>query len=118
MSEYKKLDEIFPDGYGDGRKFCSSDNTDYWFVPYFNDPMGRWHARDFSNDHFVVYEHVDVREWFPPKKTKKVKMYKPVFKTYNGNYSTHINREWHSDKSVFNIGEKAGWMEMEIEVEE
>lgn len=124
MSEYKKLDEIFPDGYGDGRKFVSDTNTDYWFVPYFKDPMGRWHASDFSNDHFVVYEHVDVREWFPPKQTKKVKMYMPVCKSKyaKGEYVAPWNVDCHSNKDFFEDGGTdvsiVGYIEIDAEVEE
>lgn len=116
MSEYKKLDEIFPDGYGDGRKFVSDTNTDYWFVPYFQDRMGRWHASDYSNDHFVVYEHVDVREWFPPKQTKKVKMYCPIYK---GTTGTITGDCYHSDKNYFGqCANVIGWLEMTCEVTE
>jgi hypothetical protein len=117
------LDSFFPLGAtrGDGRKFCSiswGDND--WVQPMFKDNKGYWHTISNLNDHFSYdgSKYETWKEWTPPKKTKKVTMYRPVYKGYGEHYRTLVNEEWHTDKDNATGKNVLGWMAMEAEVDE
>lgn len=119
MSEYKTLDEIFPDGKPDGRKFIHSDTTPKWFQPYFKSRHG-WCGLD-ENDNAIIHdEKTQWQKYYPPKQTKKVKMYKPVYKDYCQNYYAPQAVEWHTDKEnfIYLKNEIIGWLELDAEIEE
>lgn len=52
----------------------------------------------------------------PPKKMRKVKMYRAIYKVDSGYISSY--RGWHSDKSLFDQDGVVHWDEREIEVPE
>lgn len=96
MSSYKTLDQWFPNGRGDGRKFTceiyESGDQLSWFEPMFKskDPNDSypWYGithRGFKNSYTG---HVLFKEWHEPKKTKIVTMYMPILKYDHGLYST------------------------------
>jgi len=118
MNAYKTLDEFFPDGKPDGRKFMSSDLTMMdAFQPYFRETSGKWAG--VSGGLCMVYNnHALFREYVEPKKTKKITMYKPVFKGYENHHTTNNADEWHTDKHNFVGKNIVGWLEMTCEVEE
>lgn len=117
MSEYKKLDEWFPDGKPDGRMF-KVEKSSFIIEPKFRDWYGTWYC--LSQDLVCCsYTHAaKFKEYVPPKQTKKVKMYKPVRRGYGIHYRTRSDDEWHTDKDNFTETRTIlGWLEMEIEVE-
>jgi hypothetical protein len=119
MSEYKTLDQFFPDGKPDGRKFVQGSNVpSYWFIPIFRDVYGTWHGLNCKAEHEFYHQGATLKEYEEPKKTKKVTMYKPVYKGYDVHYRTLINDEWHTDKDNFGSNNVLGWMKMECEVTE
>ena len=119
MSEYKTLDGWFPDGKPDGRKFWRADWADgFYFVPYFRSLVGLWYGLGDNGIGFQYSNDSLFKEWTPPKKTKKITMYKPIYKGYADNYRSHIDDEWHTDKQNFHQKNVFGWLEMTCEVEE
>jgi len=120
MSEYKTLDKWFPDGKPDGRSFTISID-DYFFTPFFRDVRGYWHGLTNKNESTCWPGKSSFYEFIPPKKTKKVTMYKPVAKGYEDSvYSPRC--EWHTDKNNWkgqiNGLPIIGWLTQEVEVEE
>lgn len=120
MSEYKTLDEYFPDGKPDGRKFTYAGWRDrFWFQPYFKSEDSRWHGIDQDGFHQTWICDLKWKEWNPPKQTKKVKMYKPIRKGYENNYRTLSSDEWHTDKDNFVLRKDiVGYLELDAEVKE
>lgn len=120
--DYKTLDEIFPEGKGDGRKFTlETAYDDYWFIPYFRENTLRWYGLDMTDTHLTIYEDWKVKEWVPPKKTKKVTMYTPVYKSTKMSIEGHLVADcsWHQEKTNFQSGrDLVGYMTMEVEIEE
>ena len=122
MSKYKKLDEWFPDGKCDGRKFLMEGLNSRWFQPYFKSE-GRWYGLNELDSADSWSEQCTWGEYIEPKKTKKVKMYKPVYPGYDGtqdHYTTREDNSWHSDKTNWDVLRSSivGWMEMDAEVTE
>lgn len=120
MSEYKTLGEIFPDGKGDGRKFIfkiGSADSSFWFIPYFKTLESRWHGINKMGQLFTANDSTWVKEYVEPKKTKKITMYKPIYKGYDYNHTAYKD-EWHSDKENFGMNGIVGWLEIEAEVQE
>ena len=117
MSEYKTLDQFFPDGKPDGRKFIANAFAkSRWFQPFYK-AKDRWFGLNESgySDHFSG-DNFGWKEWKEPKKTKKVTMYKPIRKGYDVHYRSLINDDWHTDKQNWDNENIVGWMEMEVEV--
>lgn len=129
MSEYKTLDQWFPDGRGDGRKFTTDGwNVHAWIEPIFISKPCQvydttWHCLDengTSNPILREMLHTKFKEWHPPKKTKKVILYRPVYLGYEKTYCSIAGVGWHSDKYNW-VGCKdkiVGWMTMEVEVDD
>lgn len=116
MSEYKTLDEIFPDGKPDGRKF-EVKNSPFIVEPKFRSRDCVWWSINQNNDGCSYGPSYLYKEHVPPKQTKKVKMYNPVYKRTDGNYIT--SDYFYSQKTDFRImNEIVGWMEIEVEVNE
>jgi len=87
MSEYKKLDEWFPGGRGDGRKFTAYGWEEYaWIEPIFiSKPCyvyeTTWHCLDEGGHNYPISRErlqLKFKEWHPPK--KKVTKYLWVHK--------------------------------------
>lgn len=121
------LDSFFPPGAmrGDGRKFKFIDWGDgSWFEPLFKDTNGDWHGLDEDGQYIEVrycVKNDNWQEWTPPKKTKKVTLYKPVMldTTYEGSYVSLDWQHWHSKKEYWKgSGIVVGWITCEAEVEE
>lgn len=113
----KTLDEIFPSGRGDGRKFRRTGEAwDMRFEPIFKGRT-QWVGLD-AGGHTVEVAHGEFQwtEWQPPKKTKKVTLYRPVIKTSLGNYT--IPYCWSSFKDLSVNNNIVGWQEMEVEIDE
>jgi hypothetical protein len=105
---------------GDGRKFTLG--NDRWFEPIFKDRGGEWtglnedgYCESFSEGQIYYWE-----EWTPPKQTKKVKLYCPIYEAYKGIIKCY--GKWASKKDHFYelAGNQRiiGWQEMEVEVDE
>lgn len=129
------LDSFFPEGAtrGDGRKFRHSTWTiDSWFEPIFKDVNGVWAGLDEVGDLFTAngnYDDFKWQEYKEPPKTKKVKMYCPVYVQTSGviiagdsTCFSLVSSDYYSDnKSQFRspIGKRiVGWLEQEVEVTE
>ena len=115
MSEYKTLDEWFPDGKPDGRKFVPHGVNDFWFQPFYRSNSCYWHGLSHKGGSIYFAESTLYIEYHPPKQTKKVKMYCAIYHSRIGYTSSSI---YHSTKDAFEIKDIAGWMEMECEVEQ
>lgn len=77
MSEYKTLDEWFPNGRGDGRKFTNlSRFKDTWIEPVFKSNAcfvyeARWHCLDENGGNNPIIRdslQMKFKVWHPPKK--------------------------------------------------
>lgn len=121
--EYKTLDEFLPSGRGDGRKFTKH----HWPEKYFIEPLCRdrgaiWHSANEDNDIVQSLRTDDFREWHPPKTKKKVTLYRPVFKNGYGSYYCEQNFDFSNyaknTDPVSIVGFFAGWMEVEVFVDE
>ena len=118
MIEYKTLDQWFPNGRGDGRKFIDVEDLDTWFEPIFRSHLEWFGLNSFGNAR-SVYHRLKWKEWHEPKKTKIVTLYKPVLRVYDNHYrACHVD-EWHTDKNSFDHIKKTivGWLSQEVEVE-
>lgn len=116
----KILDEWFPSGRGDGRRFrCVDWDKDRsiainrHFEPIFK--AGFWYGKDSLGGVGAHFSDGKWYEWHAPKKTKKVTLYAPVCETGGNLYSSG---GWYSDKSGFEEELFRGWMEMEVEVDD
>lgn len=119
MSEYKSLDEIFPDGKPDGRKFLNKAiNTNDYFQPYFREESGNWIG--ISGGLCIVYTPKALfKEYIPPKKTKKITLYNPVYFCSDKPNQFITSVYYHTSKSDFSCQNRiVGWLEMTCEVEE
>ncbi len=59
-----------------------------------------------------------LKEYYPPKKTKTVKLFKPIYEFDVDKYTVDNEDEQHSDKKYFQSDDKIiGWMEMKVEVD-
>lgn len=116
MSEYKKLDDWFPDGKPDGRKF-EVKNSPFIVEPKFRSRDCVWYSLNQNNDGCSYGPSYLYKEYVPPKQTKKVKMYCAIYKKISGFISSAC---YTSDKSLFgaNGDTIVGWHEIEVEVEE
>jgi hypothetical protein len=119
---------------GDGRKFRRSDFAeDAWFEPIFKaydcgEEVFCGIGQDGESYSYSLHKRTDWQEWTPPKKTKKVVLYRPVFKRKN--QEVYRMGVWVSQKTVtstqyYTIGmngrqwwDVVSWQEMEVEVEE
>lgn len=116
MSEYKTLNQWFPDGKPDGKWFKELEST-LVFKPFFRSDDGYWHGLTDRNLAWSRYINCKYIEYIPPKQTKKVKMYMPVYKRQDGNFIT--SDYFYSQKSDFRSMDLVmGWIEIEAEVEE
>lgn len=124
MSEYKTLDQFFPDGKPDGRKFvpetykgspASSDA--YCFQPFYKSNALFWYGLTGKGVSASFYGSNLFKEYTEPKKTKKVKMYAPVYKRIDGSF---ISADYFfSDKADFkNMDLVVGWIDIDVEVTE
>lgn len=113
--EYKTLDEWYPDGKPDGRKFITT-SAYGWFKPIFRDTEGMWFGED-NRGIGSSWRSNFFTEYHPPQQTKKVKMYKPILTVYDDHYTTMPDSEWHSDKNNWERNDIVGWMEIEVIVE-
>ncbi len=121
MSEYKILDEWFPDGKPDGRKFVNKDFEEYvYFQPYYKDIKdGWWHGLDNGGESACYSGDVLWNEYVPPKKTKKITMYKPVYFCSDRPNKYITSAHYSTSKSDFsNQNRIVGWMTMEADVDE
>lgn len=116
---------------GDGRKFTNNLMSSHeWFEPIFlaqselcGDDDYIWEGVDdlgFSDSYSDSCNIRDWQEWTPPKQTKKVKLYSPIYENLNnlGYYESH---RYTSNKQDFleTAREKiVGWHEIEVEVDE
>jgi hypothetical protein len=125
----KTLDEWFPEGRGNGMKFTEVCLGDYsWYEPIFR--VGHlWNGIWSDGKLMTVSGDTRVREWHPPKKTKKVTMYRPIRRSSNAGHV--IVDSWRADKSYFvecivnpsvasiqDIQTIVGWQECEVTVDE
>ena len=126
MSEYKTLDQWFPNGRGDGRKFLTRESEQSkWFEPVFKGPIRNpcdpytWHGLDSTGFCTHYSEKTVFKEYTAPKKTKKVTMYKPVFWSLNNNFYSPQDVQWHSDKDYYKgtFQDIKGWLSQEVEVQ-
>jgi len=123
MSEYKSLKEWFGKATrGDGRKFSLNHwNSHTYFEPIFL-TRGVWHGVDEAGCSLEWQEESisPFREWHPPKKTKKITLYKPVFETIRNKFYCPQDAQWHSDKDYYksNFHDIKGWMRQEVEVDD
>lgn len=104
---------------GDGKKFARIGGLDHeFFEPIYLSPPN-WFGLDQDGRSYYFSETSlsHWQEWTPPKQTKKVKMYQPIYRGYGKHYATGSTGEWHSDKDNFTSTNIIGWMEMEVEVE-
>lgn len=114
------LDSFFPEGAtrGDGRKFVQQGwMNDESFEPIFKDGCGYWVGLDEGGDYYVAGSSEDSSYWQEykkPPKTKKVKLYSPVFLSNSGRYFTGNASSRKEDYQ----GNIVGWLEQEIEVTE
>lgn len=125
MSEAKTLDEWFEGkSRGDGRKFTreASREKHTWFEPIFKRIGAGWYGLE-QNDEAASYagSYSKWVEWHPPKKTKKIKMYRAIIKSKtSGRYWT--DSQYFSDKNTDDRSpcnwDVAGWEEKEFEVED
>jgi hypothetical protein len=118
--ESKTLDEWFPNGRGDGRKFVFLEDCrpDCWYEPIIKS------RRPFCDEKWYVLDHkgfmdsfsaealtLVFSEWHPPKAKKKIKLYRTLHRDPLGDYylSSWQSRVHASDKIID---------EREIEVDE
>lgn len=112
----KTLDELYPSGRGDGKKYTQGAAMSFLFEPLFRDRFGVWHGECSTGKHMEISGSAPVIEWLPPKKTKKVTMYRPIKQASGSYYISHL---WDSNKAHFNSLENiVGWQEMTVEIEE
>lgn len=123
MSEYKTLKEWFGESTrGDGRKFTRVDWLEnQWVEPIYLDRHKDWHCLDYEG-YSRAWGSVNYpfKEWHPPKKTKKIVLYKPVFKTIKNSFYCPSDANWHSDKDYYknNFYDIKGWISQEVEVDD
>ena len=106
---------------GDGRRFTKSWwDKDRWFEPIFYYEKEKcWvglNTDGWLNE--ISDEYADWQEWTPPKKIKKVKVYRAIYKTHDGGYCAS---EYWGNKKEQNYCESrwvAGWEEKVVEVDE
>ena len=124
----KTLDEIFPSGRGDGRKFrrvvVDGWPNDMWFEPLVKASgvyqSKAWHGL-LQSGSLASYDEDDAKEmrwveWHPPKVKLKVMMYRPIQVSCEGHYV--IDSAWMSDKNQFDLPNGAvGWEEREVSME-
>lgn len=106
---------------GDGRKFVNEAirASDFWFEPIFLcKDTNFWHGlTDNGINDFFYGDKDGWREWTPPKQIKKVKLYRPIYKTETNVYV--VDGWWRSYKAEnSDRGKAVGWQEMEVEVTE
>lgn len=104
---------------GDGRKFArKSWPTNAWFEPIFLSATNCWHGIKGDANADLFPDSCDGwEEWPPPKQTKKVKLYRPIYKTETNEYV--VDGWWRSYKAEnSDRGKAVGWQEMEVEVTE
>lgn len=118
---------------GDGRKFARlSWDNDRWYEPIFYYEKEKcWFglntdgclnefsdSSDSSKNVCGKFDFDDWQEWTPPKQTKKVKLYRPIFESpMPGKYV--VGDEAATSKDLVICPAKpVGWQEMEVEVEE
>lgn len=105
---------------GDGRKVCSVNwnDSDMYFEPVIRTTDGMWHGVFEQGLPWSNQEAIDTwTEWTPPKKTKQVTMYTPIYLRTNGTYSSH--GVWRNSKEEFvECGEAVGWLTQITEVGE
>lgn len=120
------LDSFFPENAtrGDGRKFTHNEWKQYsWFMPIFKDVRGIWVGIEDNGNYFadkyLTYSD-GWNEWTPTKKTKKITLYKPIFRSdYDDQYTVPDHCEWHTDKDNWGKDEEiVGWLTQQAEVEE
>lgn len=104
-----------------GRKFFQPKwGHDKWFEPSFRDKDGFWHGILSTGEaDFFMEDCVDWREFYPPKKSKTVKLYRPIVKRSDGTYFMPNN--WSSTKFDLDdnhVTKQVGWEEKEVTVEE
>jgi hypothetical protein len=68
MSESKTLDDWYPDGRGDGRKFFSQQRYGNYEPVFRCKDTRRWHAIDDRGYHVELLEGEYFKEYVPPKK--------------------------------------------------
>jgi hypothetical protein len=117
MSEYKTLDEFFPDGKPDGRKFEGYSSHWVWFQPYYRASTG-WYGLNESGNSCSTQFNVVYIEYVEPKKTKNITMYKSVCIDNTGQYYSNIYDPWDTEKKPSGHGKVVGYMTMDVEVEE
>jgi hypothetical protein len=105
---------------GDGRKFSILEwDTSSWFEPIYR-AGDRWYGLMWDVRPNSFYDFEDCwEEWTPPKQTKKVKLYRPIYCSYENHYRSRASdSDWHTDKKNFDSNSIVGWMEIEAEVDE
>ena len=130
MSEYKTLKEWFGEATrGAGRKFTRSGwLEDQWLEPIFLDSQKEWNCLN-NEGRSVSWNSVlyTFKEWHPPKKTKKIIMYKPIFKHKTEEYffTPFDLTSWCSSKDTHEglrtterYGNIVGWISQEVEVDD
>ena len=109
----KTLDEMYPSGRGDRRRFTSEHlASTIWYEPIFRNGND-WHGIWNDGRLMTVDGGVAMVEWYPPK--RKVTMYRPIQKSCDGYFA--IDSAWMSDKKQFDsLDAVVGWEEKEVEV--
>ncbi len=91
MSEqFIDLDELYPNGRGDGRKFRAIYwNNDEWFEPIYRDQDGLWRGLNMNGTDCLNHAQNNWLEFIPPKK----KITKWLWATKDGEISTIFSTE-------------------------
>lgn len=112
----KPLDEIFPSGRADGRKFTTlALSSHVWYEPIFRHGCD-WHGIWNDGRLMTVVGTSIMQEWHPFTTKKKVTMYRPI-QISAGDYTA--SEMWNSNKSRFgSYAHIVGWDEKEFEVDE
>lgn len=121
MAMYQGLTKWIPSGRGDGRKFRHySWGEERYFEPFFKDEIDYWHGLSQNSVDLHNGHDAEWAEWHPPKKMKKIKMYRAVFIGPDGEYVS--DSTWGSKKTFsctilhLDSGPPVIWQETEIEV--
>lgn len=105
---------------GDGRKFTKTSwDSDRWYEPIFYYEKEKcWVGLNASGLMEKISECFgEWHEWTPPKQTKKVKLYRAIYKI-GDLYSLDLWLSYKGRPTNGSEGKLIGWQEMEVEVEE
>ncbi|NBU34083.1 hypothetical protein EBS40_05645 [bacterium] len=103
---------------GDGRKFSILEwENSSWFEPIYR-AHNRWYGLMYDVRPNSFYDFEDCwEEWTPPKQTKKVKLYRPIYESPTPGKYVLGDEAAVSKEYLIHPAKLSGWHEIEVEVD-